>query len=116
MSCLMLSGKDSAKDREIAKKKLENHEINCMVASTIFDIGVDMPSLSGLVIAGGGKSSVRACQRIGRVIRKYKHGDYEKTHAAIIDFYDQAKFLKQHSIIRYKVYATEEEFDINWPK
>ncbi|MAE87244.1 MAG: hypothetical protein CMB80_31210 [Flammeovirgaceae bacterium] len=110
--CMALSGKDSAKTRQEAKDKLENGDIKCIVASTIFDIGVDLPALSGLVIAGGGKSSVRACQRIGRVIRKYPG----KKHAGIIDFLDQAKFLKRHSAIRYKIYATEEEFDLHWPK
>ena len=110
--CMKLSGKDSAKTRAEAKDKLENGDIKCIVASTIFDIGVDLPALSGLVIAGGGKSSVRACQRIGRVIRKYK----DKKYAGVIDFLDEAKFLKSHSTIRYKVYATEEEFDLYWPK
>lgn len=109
---LALSGKDSAKIRNEAKEKLENGDIKCIVASTIFDIGVDLPALSGLVIAGGGKSSVRACQRIGRVIRKYP----SKKYAGVIDFLDEAKFLKRHSTIRYKIYATEDEFDLHWPK
>lgn len=112
---IALSGKDSAKIRNEAKEKLESGDIKCIVASTIFDIGVDLPALSGLIIAGGGKSSVRACQRIGRVIRKYKKGDYEKKYAAVLDFYDQAKFLKKHSILRYKVYSSEEEFSVSWP-
>lgn len=111
-SCMLLSGKDSSQQRELVKKKLENQEINCIVASTIFDIGVDLPALSGLVIAGGGKSSVRALQRIGRVIRKYP----DKEQAAIIDFLDQARFLKSHSLARYRVYASEKGFDVTWPK
>ena len=112
LPCMLLSGKDSAKQRDIVKTQLESGEINCIVASTIFDIGVDLPSLSGLIIAGGGKSSVRALQRIGRVIRKYPG----KKHAAIIDFLDQAKFLKSHSEARYRIYASEPGFDVTWPK
>lgn len=112
MSCMLLSGKDSSKQREEVKNKLESGEIDCIVASTIFDIGVDLPTLSGLVIAGGGKSSVRALQRIGRVIRKHPG----KQHAAIIDFLDQARFLKSHSTARYQVYASERGFDVQWPK
>jgi superfamily II DNA or RNA helicase/intein/homing endonuclease len=108
---MLLSGKDSQEIREQAKKRLETGEIQGIVASTIFDIGVDLPALSGLIIAGGGKSSVRACQRIGRVIRKHTG----KACAAVLDFYDQACFLKQHSIIRYKIYSSEEEFDVTWP-
>ena len=112
MPCMLLSGKDSNKKREEVKQKLEDGEINAIVASTIFDIGVDLPSLSGLVIAGGGKSSVRALQRIGRVIRKFPG----KKYAAIIDFLDQAKFLKGHSEARYRIYASERGFDVTWPK
>lgn len=109
--CILLSGKDSSEVREAAKKRLENHEVNCIIASKIFDIGVDLPSLSGLVIASGGKSSVRALQRIGRVIRKYPG----KKQAAIVDFYDQAPFLKDHSIERRKIYSTEKGFEVIWP-
>ena len=106
----LLSGKDSAKQREKIKDELESGKIKCLVASKIFDIGVDLPILSGLVIAGAGKSSVRALQRIGRVIRPYKG----KKMSAIIDFADQAPYLSQHSEIRREIY--ESEFDVTWPK
>lgn len=109
MPCEILSGDDSSKRREEVKNKLENKELNCVIASKIFDIGVDMPSLSGLIIGSAGKSSVRALQRVGRVIRKYPG----KTHAAVIDFYDQAKYLKDHSYVRKNIY--EMEFDVQWP-
>lgn len=112
MPCILLSGKDSSEVRENAKRRLENQEINCIIASKIFDIGVDLPSLSGLVIAGGGKSSVRALQRIGRVIRKYPG----KKQAAIVDFLDQAPFLKDHSNERRKIYSIEKGFEVVWPK
>ena len=113
---ILLSGKDSLKKRQEAKDKIASGEIKCILASTIFDIGVDLPALSGLVIAGGGKSSIRAVQRVGRVIRRYEKDGYTKTHAAIVDFYDQAKFLKKHTIVRYKIYSSEEEFSVYWPK
>jgi superfamily II DNA or RNA helicase len=111
LSCEMLSGKDSSKVREVVKKKLENREIDCVLASTIFDIGVDLPSLSGLIVGGGGKSSVRALQRIGRIIRPLPG----KKFAAVIDFADNIKYLKSHSKIRKKIYSIEEEYDITWP-
>ena len=106
----LLSGKDSAKQREKIKDELECGKIKCLVASKIFDIGVDLPILSGLVIAGAGKSSVRALQRIGRVIRPYTG----KNMSAIIDFADQAPYLIQHAEIRREIY--ESEFDVTWPK
>lgn len=99
----LLSGKDSSKQREKIKKELEDGKIKCVVASKIFDIGVDLPILSGLVIAGAGKSSVRALQRIGRVIRPFPG----KKMSAIIEFYDQAPYLSEHAEIRKCIYETE---------
>ena len=110
--CTLLSGDDSTDVRKQAKEDIETGKIKCIIASKIFDIGVDLPSLSGLIIANGGKSSVRAYQRIGRVIRKYKN----KKKAAVIEFFDQAHYLRQHSKTRYNLYCREEEFVVSWPK
>ncbi len=108
LSCALLSGKDSMDVREKVKAKLEDKKLDCIVASKIFDIGVDLPILSGLVMASGGKSSVRAYQRVGRVIRSYPG----KKQAAIIDFADAAPFLREHSKLRHKFYSAEEEFEV----
>lgn len=105
----LLSGKDNSKVREKIKGDLEDGKLKCIIASKIFDIGIDLPILSGLVIAGAGKSSVRALQRIGRVIRPYKGKDM----AAVIDFADRAPYLNNHAVIRRKIY--ESEFNVQWP-
>lgn len=106
----LLSGKDNSKVREQIKGELEDGKLKCLVASKIFDIGVDLPILSGLVIAGGGKSSVRALQRIGRVIRPYPG----KKMSAVLDFADQAPYLMDHADIRRQIY--ESEFNVQWPQ
>ena len=111
MKCAILDGSNSKEEREQVKKDLLEHKIDCVLASKIFDIGVDIPSLSGLVIACGGKSTVKALQRVGRVIRKYPG----KKFAVVIDFIDQAPFLDNHSKVRYKIYKSEEGFDVSWP-
>lgn len=104
----MLSGHDSLEQRNKIKQKIVNKEINLVLSSTIFDIGLDLPELNALVLCGGGKSSIRALQRIGRVIRSYPG----KKQAAVIDFYDQAKFFKKHSVIRCGIYASEKGFNV----
>jgi len=109
--CKLLSGKDPTSVREYAREDLLNNKINCIIASRIFDLGVDIPELSGLIVAGSGKSSVRALQRIGRVIRS----NPGKKVAAVIDFVDDAKYLKDHAQSRKRIYSSEEEFDIRWP-
>lgn len=108
MKCEMLHGNDSIEQRNKVKEMLVNGEINVILASTIFDIGLDLPELSGLVLCGGGNSNIRALQRIGRILRIIPG----KTNAAVIDFFDQAKFLKKHSIARYNIYASESGFKI----
>lgn len=111
MRCAILDGSNSKEEREKVKKDLLEHKIDCVLASKIFDIGVDIPSLSGLVLACGGKSTVKALQRVGRVIRKYPG----KKFAIVIDFIDQAPFLDNHSKIRYKIYLSEDGFDVQIP-
>jgi superfamily II DNA or RNA helicase len=111
MSCALLDGSNDKDEREKVKQDLLNHKIDCVLASRIFDIGVDIPSLSGLVIACGGKSTVKALQRVGRVIRKYPG----KKNAVIVDFVDQAPFLQDHSKARYKIYCSEDGFDVQIP-
>lgn len=98
--------------RQEAKEKFEKGELKCLVASSVFDIGVDIPSLDALILAGGGKSTVRVLQRIGRVIRGHKG----KSDAIIMDFIDNAKYLDKHSATRIAVYETEPSFRIKFPK
>jgi len=107
-----LSGTDSLEKRNQTKQNLLTKKSNLVLASSIFDIGVDISSLSALVLTGGGKSSIRALQRIGRVIRKFPG----KKHAAIVDFFDDVKYLKAHSKKRCKIYSTETGFKIIIPK
>ena len=108
IKCEMLYGNDSINRRTEVKEMLLAKKIDVILASVIFDLGVDIPLLNSLVLCGGGKSSIRALQRIGRVIRGYPG----KKYAAIIDFYDQIKFLKKHSQIRCDIYCSEKGFKV----
>ena len=81
----------------------------CVIASSIFDEGVDVRPLSALILAGAGKSQTRALQRIGRVIRAYEG----KKDAIVIDFFDDSKYLRKHSQARRKIYRTEPKFEIS---
>lgn len=112
IKCALLDGSDDQKTRNRVKRELENGKINCILASRIFDIGIDIPSLSGLIVASAGKSTVKALQRVGRVIRRYPG----KQHAAIVDFVDNTVFLRNHAEIRRKIYTSEEGFEVQWPK
>lgn len=110
--CVLLDGSDTQEVRDKVKNDALSGKLKCIVASRIFDIGTDIPSLSGLVLASAGKSSVKALQRVGRVVRKFPN----KTHAAIVDFADNCKFLDKHAKARYKIYSSESAFEVHWPK
>lgn len=115
LPCLLLSGKDDQETRDATKQLIEDGKIGCILASRIFDLGIDLPCLSGLVIASSGKSSVRATQRIGRVVRNYKTPTFVKKNAAVVDFKDNAPYLEDHSKARYKTYSSEAGFDVFYP-
>jgi len=88
-------------------------KIDLIIATTVYDQGVDLPNLDALILAGSGKSTGRALQRIGRVIR-WNEG---KTSAIVVDFLDStAKYLSKHALRRVTVYRTEPGFRIKMPK
>lgn len=105
---VFLSGNSPKKKREENIKKLRKKEISCIVSTVIFDEGIDVCPLDTLVLAGQGKSRVRAMQRIGRILRPYPG----KEVATAIDFRIHQKYLFEHSISREKMYRTEEEYKI----
>ena len=98
-----LSGRDSAIARKSALDDIREGRSGIMIASVIADEGLDLKPLSGLILAGGGKSSVKALQRIGRTLRPFK----DKEGAEIVDFNDQARYLMKHSEARQRLYDTE---------
>lgn len=71
-----------------------------IIATNIFDEGVDLPDIEHVVIAGGGKSSIKTVQRLGRGLR-IKDG---KDYVIVTDFNDNCKFLKSHANLRAEIY------------
>ena len=81
-----------------------NHKI--IIATSIFDEGIDIPHLETLIIAGGGKSAIKTTQRIGRVLRKFPN----KKIAMVHDFADNCKWLGKHYEERRAIY--EDDFEV----
>lgn len=105
---VFLSGKDSALKREQVKGKFNTQDMKdggfVLIASSIFDEGVDIPEVDVLVHASGGKSEVKTIQRIGRGLRKKKSGN----KLIVYDFNDMnSRFLSTHSIERIETYENE---------
>jgi superfamily II DNA or RNA helicase len=105
-----LSGQDEALRRKAVIQAVKEKKCQILIGSTIADEGLDIPSLDCLILAGGGKSSTRAFQRIGRVLRLFDGKD----RAICFDFVDYTPMLRRHSRIREKLYRTEEEWEIKF--
>lgn len=99
IGCPFLSGKDASKKRQDLLDKFKNGEINCIV-STLLGEGVDIPSMSGIILAHGQKTSVGTIQKIGRVLRPLPG----KEDAVIVDFMDKGVHLARHWENRYWAY------------
>lgn len=110
-----LDGTNRTEDRLTAIQEMNAGKLDVLIASKIFDQGIDIPELDALILAGSGKSSGRALQRIGRVIRKGKDGSTKKD-AIVVDFLDNCRYLKEHSKVRKKIYETEPSFKIIMPR
>lgn len=92
----------------LAKLEQKLHPI--LIATTLADEGLDLPSLDAVILAGGGKSQTRAYQRIGRALRLAEG----KREAVIVDFMDEAPFLRRHSEARLLLYRAEPRFEIRF--
>ena len=103
-----ISGKDKASVRRDAVRALRDGTLDVLLATTIFDEGVDIPELATVILASGGKSTVKTIQRVGRCLRLA----VGKLVAWIIDYQDSHHpMLRKHALARMKVYA-EQEFEV----
>lgn len=106
---VFISGETDKKKRDDILSRMRAGHPGVVIASTIFDEGIDAKPLDALILAGAGKSPTRALQRIGRVIRSNEN----KKDAIVIDFFDDVKYLRTHSKKREKLYRSEKEFVVN---
>ena len=101
-----LSGQNESSKRNAVMQAIKNGDCHILLATTIADEGLDLPTLDCLILAGAGKSSTRALQRIGRVLRLNDN----KKKAFIFDFLDMTPMLYRHAKARKRIYNTEPEF------
>lgn len=96
-------GESDQKERDAALASLRDGEIDVLIGSTILDVGVDVPAVGMVILAGGGKAEVAIRQRIGRGLREKKNG--MPNVAFIIDFTDphnthlRGHYLQRRAII-----------------
>lgn len=105
------SSKKSPEKRDKILDRMRSGELKCIIGTTLLDEGVDVPCATVGIFAGGGKSSTRALQRVGRFIRR-DDSDPTKSVAYIEEFYDHTKWLRNHAMARRRILETEPEFEI----
>lgn len=84
----------------------KSEKLKVLIASPIFGEGTDLPGIDVLVLADGGKSTIKTVQKAGRAMRPKKGRPNE---CRIYDFrhHTHSKLL-EHSEARVKVYKRED--------
>jgi len=94
---VFISGASKLEKRQAAINALAAGELDMLISSGIMDTGIDVPQIKSMVLAGGGMSSVKTFQRIGRGMRVAEG----KTTVQITDFVDcHHRHLMKHSLQR----------------
>lgn len=101
-------GESSQKVRQNKLKRLGAGEIDVLIGSTILDVGVDVPSVGAVILAGGGKAEVEMRQRVGRGLRAKKGRANVCFVSDFIDF--KNKHLLSHSYERKNIIDTTQGF------
>jgi superfamily II DNA or RNA helicase len=94
-------GEHDQSERQAALNALKEGRIDVLIGSTILDVGVDVPAVGLIVLAGAGKAEVQTRQRIGRGLRAKKNGP---NVALIVDFVDPLNnHLRTHCAERQQI-------------
>jgi superfamily II DNA or RNA helicase len=97
-------GQDGTPDREEAVRLFIAREIQCLVATGIFDEGIDIPALEALVFADSCKSKIQTLQRVGRGMRAFPG----KERVWIDDLVTHShRWFLQHAMVRLALYKGE---------
>jgi len=89
-------------------RDFERGEFSTIIATSIFDEGIDLPVINALILAAGGKSSITTLQRIGRGLRRKKVDN----RLFVFDFYDKMNsYMEKHAKNRVAI-CEKEKFPV----
>lgn len=115
-----LSGDDPVEHRDEVKRQFNNKEVRCIIATSIFGEGQDIPNIDSLFNVRLQKGEIETKQGIGRALRladgsltyedSVKRG---KAKARVFDFLLIGnRHLSSHSVERINQYKSERAFNI----
>ena len=97
-----LWGSTHTEDRDEAKRAFADGEIECILATTIFDEGEDVGGIDAIVLAEGVSTNTSALQRIGRGMRP------DSDDVWVVDIVPTGSdVLMEHAARRAEVYERE---------
>lgn len=100
-----IHGTEDSGTRRKALADFASGNLPVLIASTILDEGVDVPTIDALILAGSRKSRIRTMQRLGRGLRGKK--------LIVVEFANYTnKYLAEHSLQRLEDYQKEGCFEI----
>lgn len=104
-------GDSQNEERQQALARLKDGTTQVLIGSTILDVGVDVPAVGMVILAGGGKAEVGTRQRIGRGLREKKAGP---NLCFVVDFADDAnRTLMEHALTRRAILESTPGFAEN---
>ncbi len=98
-----LSGADDLDTRYNIIEQFNKGLVKILIATPIFDEGIDIPNIRSLVLLTQGKSKVKYLQRIGRSLRRSK----DKQRVTIYDIVFNSGYFRDHAEERQKVLEEE---------
>jgi superfamily II DNA or RNA helicase len=111
-----ITGKMSRANRQSAIDAVRSKQSMGMIATSLADEGLDVPTLDAAILGGGGASATRTNQRVGRTIRPdYSMDNFRKD--SVVVYYDhKVKHLHDHAVKAKKILKEEPLFDIRKSK
>jgi len=107
-----VTGKMSKKKRSQTIQDLRDKKIQCMIATTLADEGLDIPTLDVALLAGGGASSTRVNQRVGRTLRVDRSSANPRDKSIVVVYDHKAKHLNRHTKKTRKILKMEKRFHL----
>ena len=99
---IFIHGSTDGQERDNIKELLMDKKLLCVIATTIWKEGINIPSLDVIINAAGGKSEIAVFQAIGRGLRRTS----EKGTVTIVDFFDPShNYLIAHFGERFSLYC-----------
>ena len=107
-----VTGKMSSKNRRNAIQDLRDKKSLCMIATTLADEGLDVPTLDAALLAGGGASATRVNQRVGRTLRPDRSSANPRDKSIVVVYDHRAKHLTKQTNKIKRMLKVEPKFNL----